>query len=98
MINRQKRNVSLITFTPGLDEYGQPRQLGSRSQTIEMVITSYNHTKVDDVRYEEVTDLGLTSFQEISDTDKIKDGERTYQILYVVPTGRLTQVFLKKEQ
>lgn len=96
MINREMRKVSLVSFTSGTDAYGQKRQLGSNSKEIEMMIKPYRQSNIDDVRYVDVTDIGLTYEKSIMDSNQIIDGEKTFQIMYVIPSNRLYQIMMKQ--
>lgn len=96
MINRQFQTVKVISYATGTDQYGQPRQSGSSSRTIQMVINTYTQSNTDDVRYADVTNVGLTADRGITDKDQIKIGDDLFQILYVIPSKRLHQILMKK--
>ncbi len=98
MINREKQSVSVITFTAGTDAYGQKRKNGvESSREVEMYIKVHNQTPVDDIRYTDVTDIGLTADKLITDKNQIIDAEGTkYQIMYVIPSSRYYQILMKR--
>lgn len=96
MINRNKQLVKVISFTSGKDEYGRPRKNGSTSREVEMYVSIYQQRNVEDVRYVEVTNIGLTSDKEITDANQIMINDDKYQVLYVIPSNRLYQVLMKK--
>lgn len=96
MINREFRLVSVVSFTPGLDEYGQQRKNGRSERIIDMVVKIYTQNSVSDIRYAEVNLLGLTKDRSINDTNQIIIDGSSYNVLYVIPSGKLTQVFMKK--
>ena len=97
MINREMRRVSVVSFTPGTDAYGQKRKKGTSSRDVDMVVKIYSQSNVDDVRHTDVTTIGLTYDNSITDENQIVVDGITYNVLYVIPSGRLTQVLMKKE-
>lgn len=97
MINREQKSVSVITFTSGTDAYGQVRKKGIDStRTVEMYIKTYVQENVSDIRYVDVTDIGLTKDKLITDSNEIVDGEINYQVLYVIPSSRYYKILLKR--
>lgn len=96
MINRDKQLVQVVSFIPGKDEYGRPRRNGETNRLVEMYVSIYQKRNVDDIRYVEVTNIGLTADKGITDTNQIIIGDDKYQVLYVLPSRRLYQVLMKK--
>ena len=96
MINRDNKLVKVISFTPGKDSYGKPRKNGTSSREVEMMISVYQQKLTNDIRYTEVTTIGLTADKDITDKNQIKIGEETYEVLYVIPSHRLYQIMMKK--
>ena len=96
MINRDKQLVKVVSFIPGKDEYGRPRRNGETTRLVEMYVSIYQKKNVDDIRYVEVTNIGLTADKGITDTNQIIIGDDKYQVLYVLPSRRLYQVLMKK--
>lgn len=96
--NRELKSVSVISFTTGTDAYGQKRTLGSTSRTVEMYVKVYSQSNVSDIRYNEVTNIGLTKDASITDENQIVIDGVTYNVLYVIPSGRLHQILMKKVQ
>lgn len=96
MINREMRQVEVLTFNAGKDAYGRPRKNGSVSHNADMVVKIYQQRKVDDIRYVDVTHIGLTADKSITDSNQIIIDNDTYQVLYVIPSSRLNQVLMKK--
>lgn len=90
--------VSVVSFTAGTDAYGQKRNLGSTTRTVEMMVKVYSQSNVSDVRYNDVTNIGLTKDSSITDENQIIIDGVTYNVLYVIPSGRLHQVLMKKVQ
>lgn len=96
--NRELKSVSVISFTTGTDAYGQKRTLGSTTRTVEMFVKVYSQSNVSDIRYNEVTNIGLTKDASITDKNQIVIDGATYNVLYVIPSGRLHQILMKKVQ
>lgn len=97
MINREWQTVSVVSFTAGGDPYGQRRKTQESTRQVQMAIRIYNQQNVEDIRYNEVSDIGLTWDKEISDKNQIITADGThYDILYVIPSSRLYQVLMRK--
>ena len=96
MINREFQKVQVVSFATGKDAYGIKRKNGETSRTVEMVIKIYQQQNTSDARYVDVTDIGLTYDNEISDKNQIVVGENTYDVLYVIPSNRLNQILMKR--
>ena len=92
------QKVTVITFTNGKDDYGQRRKTvdTSANREVEMMIRNYQQVNVTDVRFIDATDIGLTFDAAITDANQIISTSGTYTVLYVIPSRRLYQVFLKK--
>ena len=90
------RPVKVITFSTGTDAYGQKRKNGETSRDVEMVVKIYSQRNTADMRYVEVTNIGLTKDADITDANQIKIDEDTYNVLYVIPSGKLYQILMKK--
>ena len=96
MINRQMKKVQVLTFAAGKDALGRPRKNGSTSHNAEMAVMIYKQNNVADVRYVDVTHIGLTADKSITDSNQIVIVDETYQVLYVIHSTRLNQVLMKK--
>lgn len=94
--NRELKPVSVVSFTTGTDAYGQKRKQGSTSRTVEMFVKVYSQSNVSDVRYCDVTNIGLTYDASITDENQIVIDGATYNVLYVIPSGRMYQILMKK--
>lgn len=90
------QTVSVISFTDGKDSYGQRRKTVDTTREVEMMIRNYQQVNVQDVRYIDVTDIGLTFDSAITDANQISTSSGTYNVLYVIPSRRLNQILLKK--
>lgn len=89
-------NVIVVSFTDDKDAYGQPHKTESSRREVEMMIRNFVRAKVEDVRFVDATDIGLTFDTEITDANQIIATSGTYDVLYVIPSHRLNQVFMKK--
>ena len=96
ILNRELKPVSVVSFTSGTDAYGQKRKQGSTTRTVEMVVKIYAQSNVSDVRYCDVTNIGLTYDTSITDENQIVIDSATYNVLYVIPSGRMYQILMKK--
>lgn len=96
MLNNEMKTVKVVTFTTGTDAYGQTRKSGNTQRDIKMLIKVYNQTNVSDIRYVDSEFIGLTNDKLISVSNQIWDGTDKYEVLYIVPTRRMNQIFLKK--
>ena len=94
--NRELKPVSVVSFATGTDAYGQKRKQGSTRRTVEMVVKIYAQSNVSDVRYCDVTNIGLTYDASITDENQIVIDGATYNVLYVIPSGRMYQILMKK--
>lgn len=94
--NRELKPVSVVSFTTGTDAYGQKRKQGSTNRTVEMFVKVYSQSNVSDVRYCDVTNIGLTYDTSITDENQIVIDGATYNVLYVIPSGRMYQILMKK--
>lgn len=61
-----------------------------------MVVKIYNQSNVDTVAYADVDMIGLTADKEITDANQIIIGDDKFNIKYVIPSGRLHQILMKK--
>ena len=96
ILNRELKPVSVVSFATGTDAYGQKRKQGSTTRTVEMVVKIYAQSNVSDVRYCDVTNIGLTYDTSITDENQIVIDGATYNVLYVIPSGRMYQILMKK--
>lgn len=96
IFNRELKPVSVVSFATGTDAYGQKRKQGSTTRTVEMVVKVYAQSNVSDVRYCDVTNIGLTYDTSITDENQIVIDGATYNVLYVIPSGRMYQILMKK--
>lgn len=90
------QKVIVVSFTNEKDIYGQKRVGESDRREVDMMIRPHIQMNVSDVRFVDVTDIGLTRDTAITDANQIISSTGTYNVLYTIPSKRLTQVFLKK--
>ena len=90
------QKVIVVSFTNEKDIYGQKRVEESGRREVDMMIKPHIQMNVSDVRFVDATDIGLTRDTAITDANQIISSTGTYNVLYTIPSKRLTQVFLKK--
>lgn len=91
------QKVIVVSFTNEKDIYGQKRVGESDRREVDMMIKPHIQMNVSDVRFVDATDIGLTRDTAITDANQIISSTgTTYNVLYTIPSKRLTQVFLKK--
>ena len=93
MINTDMRFYDFYQYGE-VNGYGQRTLIEEVQGSIKMSINSITTTNTDDIRYKDATYIGLTPFL-LDDTYVIQYGEERLKVLYVVPKGRLKQVYLK---
>ena len=93
MINADFRSYDYYTYTDN-SGYGQPQLSKEATGSIKIAINSITTSTADNVRYKDANYLGLTH-QSINERCVIQYGEEKLKVLYIVPKGRLKQVFMK---
>ena len=86
------RTYNFFTFGAS-NAYGQPKLSEHPTGTIKMSISNTSTAIQDNALYKNATYLGLTT-AEVKDTYVIEYGNEKLKVLYVVPVGRLKQVFM----
>ena len=107
MINNEMRTVTIKHFLETLNDYGE-KVLSTDSTTkakdtkdsindvtAEMMVKQYSQTNVQDPRFVDVQYIGLTKAA-ISINEVVSIDGTDYMVLYVIPSGRYTQVMLKE--
>lgn len=89
--------VTIRSFVPGVNAWGQERKNGYTDRTVDMVVKIYSQNYVSDIRYNDVELIGLTYDQDITDSNQIIINNLKYNILHVIPSGRILQVLMKRE-
>lgn len=95
MINADKRSYSYFTLGEK-DAYGQLRLTEEPVGTITMAINHITTTIGDNIGYRDAEYIGLTHDAKVNDTYVIEYGAEKLKVLYVIPKGRLKQVFMAK--
>ena len=99
MINAEMRTYNYFTYGEP-DEYGQRILIKDESGvpqaqgTIKIAIYSTSQTIQDNIQYKGATYVGLTHDAKVDDTYVIDYEEGRLKVLYVLPQGRLKQVFM----
>ena len=94
MINNEMRTVTIKHFNETLNDYGE-KVLSTDSTTAEMMVKQYSQTNVQDPRFVDVEYIGLTKAA-VSINEVVSIDGTDYMVLYVIPSGRYTQVMLKE--
>ena len=94
MINADMRLYDYFTIGDS-NGYGQPTISEDVKGQIKMAIYITSQSVQDNVNYLDAQYVGLTHAN-VDDTYIIQYGEERLKVLYINPTGRLKQVFLKK--
>lgn len=94
MINTDMRFYDFYTYGEP-NEYGQAQLSQEVQGAVKMAINSISTNTQDSILYKDATYLGLTYFL-LDDSYVIQYGEEKLKVLYVIPKGRLKQVYLKQ--
>lgn len=94
---RRLREVTLLTYTTDINEYGERRKGAPTEEIIKMAIYPYSHVKTEDIRYQDVDLVGITK-AEVNDSNMIKDGSVIYDVLFIQPTPRHNFVLMKVQK
>lgn len=92
MINCDMRNYDYFTFGD-IDEYGQKRLSETAQGSIKMAIYTTSQSIQDNINYKQANYIGLTT-KPINDSYVIEYGDSRLKVLYIIPKGKLKQVFL----
>lgn len=95
MINNEMQSVKVITFSAGVDDYGQTRQTVSSFRYVNMAVKLYSQNNASDPRFLNVEYVGLTADHTITTANQIEIGSKKYNIERTIPSGRYLQVLLK---
>lgn len=93
MINTDMRSYNYFTFGKE-DSYGQPQLSQEAQGSIKMSINIVSQTLSDNANYKQATYIGLTNDAKVNNTYVIEYEKEKLKVLYVVPKGRLKQVFM----
>ena len=93
MINATMRYYDYFTFG-GTDEYGQEILTEETQGKIMLAIYTLSTNIGTNINYKDATYIALTQSKDINDSFVIKYGDKKLKVLYVIPMGRYTQVFL----
>jgi hypothetical protein len=103
MINREWQEATVTTLSGTLayiDEYGQPTAVppsGGEPRIIKVYKKIYTQTNVSDPRYVDVDEIALTEAKDITPEDILTVDGQDYNVKYVVPSARYTQLLLHKK-
>lgn len=95
MLNRELRPVTVITYSDEVDKYGQKRQGASSTRTVNMFVKMYSNSIENNPRFNDIDYIGLTWDKNISSENQIQFDNKTCNVKYMIPSGRLSQIFMK---
>ena len=95
MINADMRSYDYFLYGEE-DKYGQPQLSDTVQGSIRISIYSTSTNIQDNINYKNAEFIGLTKDSNICDKYVIQYGTDKLKVLYVIPKGRLKQVFLIK--
>lgn len=93
MINRELQTVIIKQFAETLNDYGE-KELSETTSTAEMMIKQSSRSNVEDPRFVDVEYIGLTK-ADISVNNVVEFDGIDHMVLYVIPSGKYTQVMMK---
>lgn len=96
MINSQMKDYTYSIYSEQDNEYGERTIAASGGGVVKMAINLMNNQIVDNALYKTANYIGLTFSSVISDTCVIDYEGEKLKVLYVVPQGRMKQVFLSR--
>ena len=96
MLNREWKEVSVVTFKNIKDEYGQGRTEIDSTRTVLMVYKIYAQVTTDSPIYNDVEMIGIIKDKDITDSNQIVINNVNYNILHVIPSGKYLQVLMKR--
>lgn len=89
--------VVVSHYDDATNAYGEIKKGSAASQReVKMALKVYRQSDVQDPRFTNVTNIGLTYDTSITPGDKIECGDATYNVLFIIPSQRLTTVMLEK--
>ena len=95
MINTDMQSYNYFLYGEE-DRYGQPQLSDTIQGSIKMSIYPTSTSIQDNINYKNAEFVGLTKDSNISDKYVIQYGTDKLKVLYIIPEGRLKQVFLIK--
>ena len=95
MINVDMRSYDYFLYGEE-DRYGQPQLSDTIQGSVKMSIYSTSTNIQDNINYENAEFIGLTRDSNISNKYVIQHETDKLKVLYIIPRGRLKQVFMIK--
>lgn len=93
MIQREWREIDVITYSDGRDEYGQTRRVVVSTRKARAVKKQYDAQNVANPDFLKITTLFLTDDLAITENNAIVMEGIEYFIKYTVPSGKYLQLF-----
>lgn len=95
MINADMRSYDYFLYGEE-DRYGQPQLSDTIQGSVKMSVYSTSTNIQDNINYENAEFIGLTRDSNINNKYVIQHETDKLKVLYIIPKGRLKQVFLMK--
>ena len=95
MINTDMRSYDYFLYGEE-DRYGQPQLSDTIQGSVKMSIYSTSTNIQDNINYKNAEFIGLTKDSNICDKYVIQHETDKLKVLYIIPKGRLKQVFMIK--
>lgn len=96
MINSQMKDYTYSIYSEHENEYAEKTISATGGGTVKIAINLMNNQIVDNALYKTASYIGLTFSSAINDTCIIDYEGEKLKVLYVVPQGRMKQVFLSR--
>lgn len=95
MINSNMKLYNYYEYSKN-NGYGQLTPSNEIAGQIKMAIFTTSESIQDNINYKDASYIGLTASGVLTDKHAIQYGDIKLKVLYVNPSGRYKQVFLKK--
>ena len=95
MINNEMKYYKYYQYKDK-NKYGQLTLSNVASGDVKIAIFTTTESIQDNINYKDASYIGLTHSNILSDKCAIQYGDIKLKVLYIIPHGRLKQVFLKE--
>lgn len=96
MIQREKLQATLRTYTAAVDAYGQ-MHTSYTDKSIEVFRKTLSQTMTSDARYVDCELMCLTDDRSVTDQCDVIIGTETYKVKYVTETPRYMVLYLRRK-
>lgn len=95
MINNEMKYYKYYKYQDK-NKYGQLTLSNEAFGDVKIAIYTTSNSIQDNINYKDASYIGLTHSNVLSDKCAIQYGDIKLKVLYIIPYGRLNQVFLKE--